>query len=234
MTDRSNSSSAAAQPETPEQISAARLAANRANAQSSTGPTSTEGKAKASLNALKTGLTGVTVILPSEDVEAYKAHIVSYEKLFNPVGPEECALAQSIADIRWRLNRIPSLEMALLNIGRNELAAQDDLTPLIEMQIRRAYVKDFRNLHLQESRLARRRENEMAELRALQAERKSKEAEDLMEATRRYVAARFHKKPFDLAFLGFEFSKERFITFLARQNPPIPYEELSETMQATA
>jgi hypothetical protein len=147
---------------------------------------------------------------------------------------------QSIADIRWRLNRIPSLEMALLAIGRNELAAQDesynrnDLTPILEMQIRRAYEKDFRNLHLQESRLARRREKEMAELRALQAERKAQETADLTEATRRYVAARHHKKPFDLAALGFEFSKERFITFLARQNPPIQYDEFSETMQATA
>ena len=39
-------------------ISDARLAANRANAQKSTGPSSSEGKATSSKNALKTGLTG--------------------------------------------------------------------------------------------------------------------------------------------------------------------------------
>jgi hypothetical protein len=53
-----------------------------------------------------------------------QTHILSYEKQFKPVGPEECALAQSIADIRWRLNRIPALEFALITIGRHQLAAR--------------------------------------------------------------------------------------------------------------
>ena len=221
-------------------VSDAKLNANRENAQSSTGPTSSEGKAKVSVNALKTALTGVTVLLPSEDYEAYKSHILSYEKLFNPVGPEECSLTQSIADLRWRLNRIPSLEMALLTIGRSELARrhesfhQPTLNPILEMEIRRLYVKDFRNLHLQENRLARRREKEMAELKALQAERIAKEKEALKEATGRYVAARHFKNPFDFDSFGFEFSKERFIQHLAMQNPPIRWEESSETLQATA
>jgi hypothetical protein len=43
------------------------LAANRANTQLSTGPTSPEGKAKASLNAVKTALTGRTVLLSCDD-----------------------------------------------------------------------------------------------------------------------------------------------------------------------
>jgi hypothetical protein len=34
------------------------IAANQANAQKSTGPTTAEGKQRSSLNALKTGLTG--------------------------------------------------------------------------------------------------------------------------------------------------------------------------------
>ena len=221
-------------------VSDAKLNANRENAQSSTGPTSSEGKAKVSVNALKTALTGVTVLLPSEDHEAYKSHILSYEKLFSPVGPEECSLTQSIADLRWRLNRIPSLEMALITIGRMELAKQHEsfnqptMNPILEMEIRRLYVKDFRNLHLQENRLARRREKEMAELKAIQAERIAKEQEALKEATGRYVAARSQNKPFDFASFGFEFSKERFIKHLAMQNPPIRWEESSETMQATA
>ena len=221
-------------------VSDQKLNANRENAQSSTGPKSSEGKAKVALNALKTGLTGVTVFLPSEDAEAYQAHILSYEKLFKPVGPEECALTQSIADLRWRLNRIPSLELALLHIGRTELAKQHELfnqptmNPILEMEIRRNYVKDFRNLHLQENRLARRRDKEMAELKALQAERIAKETEALKEATTRYVAARSQNQPFDFASFGFEFSIERFIKHLAMQNPPIRWEELSEALNATA
>jgi hypothetical protein len=85
------------------------LAANRANAQLSTGPTSSEGKAKISHNALKTGLTGRTVLLPTEDVAAYQAHIERIFKQFNPEDDEEKRLTQSLADTLWRLDRIPSL-----------------------------------------------------------------------------------------------------------------------------
>ena len=45
----------------------AQVHANRANAQLSTGPSSASGKAKSSLNAVKTGLTGRTVLLPGDD-----------------------------------------------------------------------------------------------------------------------------------------------------------------------
>ncbi len=235
---------AAQQPETTSELSAARLAANRANAQFSSGPTSPIGKAVSSLNALKTGLTGVTVLLPSDDAAAYKSHILSYERLFTPVGPEESALTQSIADLRWRLNRIPALEYALLAIGQKELAATNEefnrtgLTPILEMEIRRAYSKDFRNLQLQEARLSRRREKEMAELRALQAERKNEVSEDLKSASRLYIGALTNQRPFDFESHGFEFSKAQFIAFLAAQTPSILYKELTadapETMHATA
>jgi hypothetical protein len=224
--------------------SAARQAANRENAKKSIGPTSTTGKAASALNAITTGLTGVTVFLPSEDALAYRAHILSYEKLYQPIGPEECALAQSIADTRWRLNRIPSLEMALVALCRRELAMQDenfdrtDMGALLEMEIRRIYEKDFRNLHLQEGRLTRRRERETAELRAIQAERKQHEAKELNKATEAYKSAQQHKQPFNLATLGFVFSKATFIAHLARLTPPIHYQETqahtAETMQATA
>jgi hypothetical protein len=224
--------------------SAARLAANRANAQKSRGPVTTAGKAASCLNAIKTGLTGRTVLIPSDDADIYQAHILSYEKLYKPVGPEECALVQSIADIRWRLNRIPALEIALLALCRKESAKdhdafnRTDLSPILEMEIRRTHEKEFRNLHLQESRLARRREKETVELRALQAERKQQEAEQLTQATEVYKSAQQHKQPFSLTALGFDFSNERFIAHLARQTPPIQYQETpatnTETMQATA
>ena len=62
-------------------ISPARLAANRANAQRSTGPTSPTGKATSSKNALKTALTGRTVLLPEDDAERYERHLLEYEKI---------------------------------------------------------------------------------------------------------------------------------------------------------
>jgi hypothetical protein len=58
--------------------SEAQLAANRQNSQLSTGPKTEAGKAKSSLNAVKTGLTGRTVLLPSDDAAAYEAHVARF------------------------------------------------------------------------------------------------------------------------------------------------------------
>ena len=202
-------------------LSDAQLAANRANAQHITGPTSAEGKAKVSLNAVKTGLTGRTVLLPTEEAAPYQALLVEYEKLLQPVGVEERALVQSLVDCRWRLDRIPGLEMALLVLIRNEWIALDPkynnpvTAILTEMEIRRKHEKEFRNLQIQEGRLARRREKEMAELLRLQKERKAKQAEALAQAAQAYLLAAHRNQPFDLAALGFEFSTQQFEKYLA-------------------
>ena len=131
-----------------------RLAANRANAQLSTGPTSPEGKAKSSLNAVKTGLTGRTVLLSSDDAALYTEHCLRFAISFQPVGPEESALVQSLADTEWRLQRIPALEMAIYALGRSRFAERYEtedpaLRPgLIELETYLAYEKQLRNLHL--------------------------------------------------------------------------------------
>ena len=141
-----------------------------------------------------------------------------------PVGVEERALVQSLVDCRWRLDRIPGLEMALLTLIRNDWIARDPKynTPvtaiLTEMEIRRKDEKEFRNLQLQENRLARRREKEMAELLRLQKERKAKEAEALTQATQAYLLAAHRKQSFDSQPLGlnFEIRNSRLIS------PPSP------------
>jgi len=160
------------------EISDAQLKANQANATHSTGPTSAAGLKKISLNALKTGLTGAQVLLPTEDAARYAAHVRDYQIEFQPAGPEETYLLQSIIDTRWRLARIPGLESALLDLARRNLVTEQpalaDNPPLVlEMQARLHLDRDLRNLHLQENRLVRRREREMKELRGLQAARKA-------------------------------------------------------------
>jgi hypothetical protein len=162
--------------------SEARLAANQANAHLSTGPRTEEGKAISSLNAVKTGLTGRTVLLPSDDAEAYRRHVTAYESEYRPVGLRETELVQSLADTQWRLQRIPGLEIAIYARGRQEFADSyseyDDValrTSLIDLDVHLKYEKQLRNLQLQESRLQRRYEKEMAELRRLQQERRATE-----------------------------------------------------------
>jgi len=187
-------------------LSAAQLVANRANALFSSGPRTAEGKAKVSLNAVKTGLTGHTVLLPSDDAAHYQDHLLAYQKEFEPSGPQESLLVQSLADTAWRLLRIPALEMAIYASGRAEFASLfENHDPaqqpsLIDLHTHLVYEKQLRNLQLQESRLARRREKETAELRALQQERRQKEMQDLDLAAKEYVAG---KQPSEL---GFEFS----------------------------
>ena len=158
-------------------ISEAKLAANRANAQLSTGPVSETGKAASRLNAVKTALTGRTVLLRSDDAEAYRHHIAAYEHEYKPAGLRERELVQSLADTQWRLNRIPGLEMAIYAQGQVELEADFEEHPpelrgsMIELQTHVKYEKQLRNLHIQEARLVRRYQNEMNELRELQKER---------------------------------------------------------------
>ncbi|MGH9619962.1 MAG: hypothetical protein ACRD45_09680, partial [Bryobacteraceae bacterium] len=90
------------EPTIPKTPSPAQLAANRANAQLSTGPRSPAGKAVSRLNAVKSGLTGRSVLLPTDDVAAYEHHVREFMKELNPVGIREQCLAQSIADNMWR------------------------------------------------------------------------------------------------------------------------------------
>jgi hypothetical protein len=207
-------------------VSAARLAANRQNAQKSCGPTTREGKAKSSLNAVKCGLTGNTVLFANEDASRYHAHLQSYETQFQPVGPEESNFVQSIADIRWRLNRIPGLELAILATGSLQVIedypayAAPEAEMALELQVRRLHEKELRNLQLQENRLARRRERETAELQRLQVARKAKEEEALAAAAKASLLAEHRQQPLSkIPGVGFDFSEDRFVTYLSRLTP---------------
>jgi len=194
--------------------SAAQVAANQANAQLSTGPQTVEGKAKSSRNALKTGLTGRTIMLAKDQAEVYEQHVLNYALQFDPQGPRENELVQSIADCRWRLGSIPGLESALYARGFREFAdmfndEDENLRTLLIMgEIMTRYRKDFANLVLQELRLARRANQEEETLKAMQRKRIAQEEEQLALATQFYLAAKKENKPFDPAELGFEFSVE--------------------------
>jgi hypothetical protein len=202
-------------------ISASQLAANRANSQLSSGPKTPEGKAKSCLNAVKTGLTGRTVLLPAEDAARYEQHVCEFFAELQPVGPRETELVQSLADTSWRLARIPALEMTIFAHGRIQFAEQfADRDPalqscLIEMHTFLHYEKQLRNLQIQEGRLRRQREKDTAELRQLQQDRSNTEKHDLQMLAGLYVAAQKEGKPFDPAQYGFEFSIEDIESYLA-------------------
>ena len=195
-----------------QEISAAQLAANRANAQLSGGPVTPEGRAKSSLNAVKTGLSGQTILLPNEDVAAYEAHMRAYEARLAPVGQIESDLVCSIAQTAWRLARIPSLEAAVFAMGLLDLADQfEEHDPklraaMIQLAVYTRHERQLRNLHLQEARLARRREKEMVELAKLQEEREAQAAAEQQSAAPHQSAQPPQSAP--LTRNGFEFSND--------------------------
>jgi hypothetical protein len=179
----------AAMRQTSNNVSEAQLAANRANAQSSSGPKTEQGKLVSSHNALKTGLTGRTIVLPTDDVAAYQSLVTLINKKFNPANDIEQHLTQTIADTEWRLLRIPTLESGFYALGRHELAADCAHEPdpqlraaMLEAHIFRTYQKDLRNLALQERRLRNQLKQDTAELRRLQQERLEQETAEKTEA----------------------------------------------------
>ncbi len=228
-------------------LSDAQIAANRLNAQKSSGPVTPEGKAKSSLNAVKCNLTGNTILFATgAEASRYAVHIASYEKMCEPVGPEESALTQSISDIRWRLNRIPSLEQAIVALGSQKLMeenpslAEPQTESALILEVRRQHEKELRNLALQENRLTRRREREASELDRLQTARKQKEETDrkqkeeaALQAAAKIALLAKHRNLPDVAVpgLGFVFSKLRFQDYMASLSPAQMNRMLQEAVE---
>ena len=153
-----------------------RIEINRANAQHSTGPKTEAGKKQSSLNALRHGLTGQIVVMPTEDLQAYQSHLNSFTDEYYPQGATESHLVQALADASWRLNRVAALETNLLS-----LAAVGD--PLVDALAIAASLesqsKALANLSMHSQRLSRQFERTVAQLRDLQKTRQTHEKYDL-------------------------------------------------------
>jgi hypothetical protein len=202
---------------------AQQVAANQANAQLSTGPRTEEGKKRSSLNALKSGLTGRTVLLPSEGAEAYRTHCQDWSDVYKPVGREEMELVQALADNRWRQDRAFALEQNLFALGQVEFAdlfsqeLPEIRKSLIHAHTFRAYLKEFQSLLTQQGRLDRCFHRDLAKLAEIQQTRKQLEAAraaQLRKAAAAYTAATKERKTFNPAQNGFEFSIAEIEEFL--------------------
>ena len=108
-------------------ISERQLAANRRNAQRSTGPKTDEGKETSRLNAVKHGLTARAIVLPGENPEAFDALTAELLDEFAPRMATERVLVGRLAGLLWRLHRVPQFETALLEAQRLDLLHHDAL-----------------------------------------------------------------------------------------------------------
>jgi hypothetical protein len=94
-------------------------AANRLNAQKSTGPRTPEGRAAVRLNGVTHGLTAETLVLKGESESDFKAD--SLEAEHQPTTPTEETLVAQLAMATWRLRRVYNMEAGFYNVGLIEL-----------------------------------------------------------------------------------------------------------------
>jgi len=94
-----------------------RLAANRANAQKSTGPRTLEGKARSRRNGLKHGMTGQGIALPDEDADEVERRFAAMDAEMSPRTELGRTLTLRVAMLAVRLERCYRNEAARLTVA---------------------------------------------------------------------------------------------------------------------
>ena len=197
---------------------------NRANAAKSTGPKSTAGKRQSALNALRHGLTGQVIVLPTDDLTAYEKHTQAFHAEYLPQGPTETHLAQTLADGAWRLNRIRAMETNLLTLGLQQHTKRTTVDhPQAQAAMATAsgtagHIRQLAILSLHEARLTRQFDKTLTQLRGLQSERQA-HREIQIEAAARLL--QHHEEqtttPYNPADDGFVFSTHEIESYIRLQ-----------------
>jgi hypothetical protein len=98
-------------------ITEAKFAANRANAQKSTGPATPEGKARSSRNSFKHGLYSKQLVVGAEEAAALDTLKADLRAEHQPANETERILANELAEQFWRLRRARAYEANMLDSG---------------------------------------------------------------------------------------------------------------------
>lgn len=145
-------------------ISPRKLAANRANAQCSTGPTTSEGKEKSKLNAVKHGLTAryfpAVIQAGTTEWEQFEAVRTDLYDFYQPADPIEELLVEKITVEYLRYRRL---------VEREEVLCAANRPYFLDIVNKLARYQTAINRQLFEA---------MRELERLQARRKAKEAKE--------------------------------------------------------
>ena len=86
------------------------IAANRRNAQLSTGPTSVTGKAASSMNSLKSGLHAKSLVLPCENRADLQQLIDDFYQHHQPATPDARSFVDDLIRCEWTLRRLDNAE----------------------------------------------------------------------------------------------------------------------------
>jgi hypothetical protein len=92
------------------------IIANRKNSENSTGPRTSSGKARSSMNAVTHGLFSKHLLIEGEKADDYLALIEDLLITLHPVGGLEHTLVERIAVNMWRQKRLIQAETAMVNL----------------------------------------------------------------------------------------------------------------------
>jgi hypothetical protein len=163
------------------------LAANRLNAQRSTGPASEEDKAKVRMNAMRDGITGQVITLSAEDRPIFERLKSELIEDLQPKTTMELRLANSIAWDTWRIDHLRAVENNLYALGTQDPACDTGCdNPQLHTAMAEAltFVKHSQKmalLSIYEQRLNRSIHKNMEKLAELQAQRKRQHEQDLQD-----------------------------------------------------
>jgi hypothetical protein len=91
-------------------VSETQILANRRNAQKSTGPRTSEGKAAVSQNAVKHGLLAERDVISLESPAEFELYRDLMLAELDPASPMESMLAERIVGLSWRLKRVGCIQ----------------------------------------------------------------------------------------------------------------------------
>jgi hypothetical protein len=145
------------------------IAANRRNAQKSTGPRSAEGKAVSSRNALKTGLYCPGIVIGHESIGKLETLEAQFTAEYQPSTPTERALVDTLIHLEWMLRRYRWLETETWHATQDQLTS----TQMESTWTGHAFIAQpaISRIHRLRNSTQKAFRETLAELRSLQAER---------------------------------------------------------------
>jgi hypothetical protein len=144
------------------------IAANRANAQKSTGPRSINGKAASRLNALKHGIYAKDKTMFGDEAADLEKFAATLHLEYGPRNSTERFLVDTLIHSEWRLRRVRRAEACLWQYAKRKLLRGDAVEPTT----RAFYSVDSQFVRLQTviNACERNRHLALTELRRLQAD----------------------------------------------------------------
>jgi hypothetical protein len=199
------------------------IAANRLNAQLSSGPKTEAGRNRSRMNALRHGLTGQVTTMTDEDRAAHDQFSKALMKDLAPDGAMEIQLAQRVATDSWRLNRASAIEDNLFALGQLQNAGQacPDVpqidAALISARVFTLESKQLQLLTLYEQRINRSIQKNLAMLQSLQATRKAEHEAAMKEAAALLQLSEMKGLEYSPAKDGFLFSTDQIHAAIDRE-----------------